>query len=83
MRLRSRNPTWSSVIALPDFRRYRDLYAETAGSLAAAGVEVWWVDESGGVRHALSGNEDGEEPNGLETEVRRCDAGTCGCSRTP
>jgi hypothetical protein len=56
MRLRSRNPTWRSVIALPDFGRYRDLYAETPGSLAAAGVEVWWVDESGGVRHDAQGN---------------------------
>lgn len=49
MQLRSKEPSWRSVITLPDFPRYRDLYAETAGSLAAAQIEVWWVDESGAV----------------------------------
>lgn len=52
MRLRSKEPAWRSVIALPDFGRYRDLYAETAGSLTAASIELWWVDQSGGVRPA-------------------------------
>jgi len=47
MRLRGKEPGWRSVIALPDFPRYRDLYAETAGSLSAAQIEIWWVDEAG------------------------------------
>jgi Holliday junction resolvase-like predicted endonuclease len=49
MRLRGKEPDWRSVIALPDFPRYRDLHAETAGSLTAAQLEVWWVDSSGTV----------------------------------
>ncbi len=40
MRLRSKEPTWRSVIALPDFPRYRNLHAETMGSLSAAQIEV-------------------------------------------
>lgn len=43
MRLRGREPAWRSVIALPDFPRYRNLYAETTDSLKAAQIEVWWV----------------------------------------
>ena len=50
MRLRGKEPQWHSVIALPDFPRYRDLHAETAGSLAAAQIEVWWVDQAGAVQ---------------------------------
>lgn len=50
MRLRGKEPEWRSIIALPDFPRYRDLHAETAGSLAAAQIEVWWVDQTGAVR---------------------------------
>lgn len=49
MRLRGKEPGWSSVIALPDFGRYRDLFGETQGSLSAAGIAVWWVDEDGTV----------------------------------
>lgn len=49
MRLRGKEPEWDSVIALPDFPRYRDLHAETAGSLAATQIEVWWLDEAGTV----------------------------------
>ncbi|CAM3808766.1 hypothetical protein OCAE111667_26735 [Occultella aeris] len=49
MRLRSKEPAWHSVIALPQFSRYRDLYAETSGSLAAAQIDVWWVDQTGAV----------------------------------
>lgn len=49
MRLRSKEPEWRSVIALPDFPRYRGLFAETAGSLTAAQIEVWWVDQAGSV----------------------------------
>jgi hypothetical protein len=49
MRLRGKEPHWRSVIALPDFPRYRDLHAETAGSLSAAQIEVWWVDQAGRV----------------------------------
>jgi Holliday junction resolvase-like predicted endonuclease len=50
MRLRGKEPQWRSVIALPDFPRYRDLHAETAGSLAAVQIEVWWVDQAGAVQ---------------------------------
>jgi len=50
MRLRGKEPTWRSVIALPDFPRYRDLHAETAGSLAAANIELWWLDEVGALQ---------------------------------
>ena len=49
MRLSGKQPAWGSVIALPDFPRYRDLHSETAGSLAAAQIEVWWVDQAGAV----------------------------------
>jgi len=49
MRLRGKKPQWRSVIALPDFPRYRDLFAETASSLHVARIEVWWVDEAGKV----------------------------------
>jgi Holliday junction resolvase-like predicted endonuclease len=49
MRLRGKEPTWRSVLALPDFPRYRDLHAETVGSLSAAQIEVWWVYPDGTV----------------------------------
>jgi hypothetical protein len=49
MRLRGRRPDVRSVIALPDFPRYRDLYAETATSLSAAAIDVWWVGLNGAV----------------------------------
>ncbi|WP_202977835.1 hypothetical protein [Nocardioides daphniae] len=52
MRLRGKEPGWGSVIALPDFPRYRDLHAETAGSLAAAQIEVWWVEQDGTVHRS-------------------------------
>ena len=47
MRLRGKEPEWLSVIALPDFPRYRELYAETSGSLAAAQIAVMWVSQDG------------------------------------
>lgn len=50
MRLRGKEPTWRSVIALPDFPRYRKLYSETLDSLTAARIEMWWVDQSGEVQ---------------------------------
>lgn len=49
MRLRDKEPAWRSAIALPDFPRYRSLHSETSGSLAAAGIEVWWVGQTGTV----------------------------------
>ena len=49
MRLRGKEPAWRSVIAVPAFSRYQDLYAETQGSFAAARIEVWWVDQDGSV----------------------------------
>lgn len=51
MRLRGKEPLWRSVIVLPDFPRYRELHAQTVGSLTAAQIEVWWIDARG----ALSG----------------------------
>lgn len=47
MRLREKEPTWRSVIVLPDFPRYRELHAQTVGSLTAAQIDVWWIDQSG------------------------------------
>jgi Holliday junction resolvase-like predicted endonuclease len=49
MRLRSRHPEYLSVIALPDFPRYRALHTETVQSLNAAEVHVWWVGQDGSV----------------------------------
>jgi Holliday junction resolvase-like predicted endonuclease len=50
MRLRGKESAWQSVIALPDFPRYRALHSETVGSLDAAGIKVWWVEQTGIVR---------------------------------
>lgn len=47
MQLRGKEPEWRSVIALPDFPRYRSLYAQTSGSLHAAQIEIWWVSARG------------------------------------
>jgi Holliday junction resolvase-like predicted endonuclease len=47
MKLRGKEPAWRSVIALPDFPRYRDLHRQTRGSLEAAGIQVWWINEAG------------------------------------
>jgi hypothetical protein len=44
MRLRGKQPDTHSVIALPDFPRYRALYAETKSSLDAAAITIWWVN---------------------------------------
>jgi Holliday junction resolvase-like predicted endonuclease len=52
MLTRSRRPDARSVIALPDFPRYRDLFKETAGSLQKCNIEVWWVNEDGDVTEA-------------------------------
>lgn len=49
MRLRTRRPELLSVIALPDFPRYRSLFSETKTSLDAAGIHLWWVHASGDV----------------------------------
>ncbi|ANZ40751.1 hypothetical protein BBK82_36920 [Lentzea guizhouensis] len=49
MRMRNRQPSWRTVIALPDFPRYRNLHTEVADSLTAAHIEVWWVDPNGTV----------------------------------
>lgn len=47
MKLRVAQPEWQSVMAFPDFPRYRKLYTATAAPLAAAGIEVWLVSEEG------------------------------------
>ena len=52
MLTRSRRPHARSVIALPDFPRYRDLFRETAGSLQKCSIEVWWVSEEGDITEA-------------------------------
>jgi hypothetical protein len=52
MKLRSKQPDWRSAIALPDFARYRNLYADTAGSLVASGIELYFVTEGGVVLRA-------------------------------
>lgn len=52
MRLRGRQPETRSVIALPGFPRYRQLFSETASSLVAARIELWWVGRDGGVELA-------------------------------
>jgi hypothetical protein len=49
MRLRTREPDSLSVMCFPDFPVYRELYAETAVSLLAAGIDVWLVSQDGGV----------------------------------
>lgn len=53
MLTRSRMPGARSVIALPDFSRYRNLFMETAGSLEKCGIEVWWVSQDGDVIPAV------------------------------
>ena len=45
----TRHPEYLSVIALPDFNRYRTLFAETRSSLEAAAIHIWWVHASGTV----------------------------------
>lgn len=40
-----REPSWRSVMALPNFPPYRTLHAETVGSVEAAGIDVWWVGQ--------------------------------------
>lgn len=49
MRLRASRPEMLSVIAVPDAPRFRALAAEVHGSLTAAGIGVWLIDEDGGV----------------------------------
>jgi Holliday junction resolvase-like predicted endonuclease len=47
MKLRVAQPAWQSVMAFPDFPRYRKLHTATAAPLAATGIEVWLVSEEG------------------------------------
>lgn len=49
MRLRTREPETRSVMCFPDFPVYRRLYEDTASSLRAANIEVWFVSEVGDV----------------------------------
>ncbi|WP_210503328.1 DUF7669 domain-containing protein [Nocardioides xinjiangensis] len=50
MRLRTHEPDWHSVIALPDFPTYRRLWADTRTSLDAARIRMWFVSEDGAVK---------------------------------
>lgn len=49
LRLRTRQPSMVSVIALPEFVTYKSLYQDTKRSLDLIGVRVWWVAEDGRV----------------------------------
>jgi Holliday junction resolvase-like predicted endonuclease len=49
MLTRTRMPQARSVIALPDFPRYRDLFRETAEWLQRCSIELWWVSKDGDV----------------------------------
>jgi hypothetical protein len=52
MRLRGKRPDYESVIALPAFARYQNLYTETAASLQVAQIAMWWVSPDGSVTRA-------------------------------
>ena len=52
MKLRTKAPEMRSVLAFPMFQTYQGLYADTACSLAACGIEVWWVYMDGAVHTA-------------------------------
>ena len=47
MRLKSSSPDAQIVIGLPDFKRYKDIFEETKGSLKTLGFQVWGVDQNG------------------------------------
>lgn len=49
MRLRTHEPASLSVMCFPDFPVYRQLYADTALSLRAAGIDDWFVSQEGEV----------------------------------
>ncbi|MFD1504296.1 hypothetical protein FE374_04430 [Georgenia yuyongxinii] len=49
IRLRTHEPDSVSVMCFPDSRVYRPLYADTALSLRAAGIDVWLVSQDGAV----------------------------------
>ncbi len=49
MRLRTREPSMISVMALPDFQTYRSLVADTRWSLERCEIRVWWVSDNGAV----------------------------------
>ncbi len=54
MIVRTQMPDVRAVIAFPDFRRYRDLYCQTAGQLQKCEIELWWITEEGTVTVAGS-----------------------------
>ncbi|MFL6140443.1 MAG: hypothetical protein ACJ72N_01060 [Labedaea sp.] len=49
LRLRGKHPEDRVAIAFPEYARYRNLAAETAATLAAVGIEIWFVAEAGEV----------------------------------
>jgi hypothetical protein len=49
LRMTSREPTITAVLALPEFLTYHNLYADTRRALDLIGVQVWWVSEDGAV----------------------------------
>lgn len=52
LKLRQAFPDDRVVVALPDFPRYRALYADRRVPLRRLGIEVWFVVESGAVEEA-------------------------------
>jgi hypothetical protein len=46
---RTNLPEARSVIALPDFPRYRALFRDTASQLWKCEIELWWVAIDGAV----------------------------------
>jgi len=49
MRLKTEYPDAKVAIGIPNFKRYRDLFEETKGSLEKIEIQVWSLNESGKV----------------------------------
>lgn len=49
MRLRTSQPSLTSVVALPDFPTYRRLVSGIAWALERCEIQVWWVSDAGTV----------------------------------
>jgi len=49
MIVRTQRPDVRAIIAFPNFRRYHELYRQTAGQLEKCEIELWWITEEGDV----------------------------------
>lgn len=49
MRLRTSQPSLTSVVALPDFPTYRRLASGIAWGLERCEIQLWWVSDAGTV----------------------------------